>query len=73
MNHPEDRSKLEVAAGAANRALRTTVWRQELQTEEVKQGEDGRLPQGMQDALHTPAAPGRLQWDRLLGGLRFEI
>lgn len=69
MNHPEDRSKLEVASGAAIRASRTTVWRQELQRDGVKQGEGWVLPQGMRDALHTPAALGWLQGDWLLGGL----
>lgn len=37
MNHPEDRSKLQIASGAAMGAFETTGWRQELQSREGRQ------------------------------------
>ena len=57
MNHPKDRSKLEIASGAAIRAFQTTVWRQKLQTDEVKEGKGWERPQGTRPAAsHTSAA-----------------
>lgn len=57
MNHPEDRSKLESASGTAIRAFQTAVWRQKLQTGEVKQRKGWVHPQGARPAApHTSAA-----------------
>lgn len=66
MNHPEDRSKLEIASGAAIRAFQTTVWRQKLQMDQVKEGKGRAGPRPA--ASHTSA--GRLRWERLLGGFK---
>lgn len=38
VNHPEQRRKVEGAAGAALRDVQTAVWRQKLQRDEVKEG-----------------------------------
>lgn len=57
MNHPEDRSKLEIASGAPIRAFQTTVCRQKLRMNEVKQGKGWVHPQGLRPAAsHTSAA-----------------
>lgn len=61
MNHPQDGSKLEIASGTAIRAFRTAVvWRQKLQTDEVKLGKGWLHPRG---ACRTPP-----QREKLLGG-----
>lgn len=41
MNHPEDRSKLQIASGAAMGAFETTVRRQKLQGREVRERTTG--------------------------------
>lgn len=45
MNHPKDSSKVEIASGTAIRTFPTTVWRQRLRTDEVKQGKGRVHPQ----------------------------
>lgn len=66
MNHPEDRSKLEIASGAAIRAFQTTLRRQKLQMDQVKEGKGQAGPRPA--ASHTSV--GRLRRERLLGGFK---
>lgn len=62
MNHPQERRKLEGAAGAAIRDVQSAVWRQKLQRDEVKEGRDGcdgqrgTRPRGT--AGKAPSGPG---------------
>ena len=56
MNHPKDRSKVEIASGAAIRAFQTAVRREKLRTDEVKQGKGRVLPQGARPAASRTSA-----------------